>query len=320
MWKGTLSFPRKWIRRVSSDFHHRSHALASPRGVDAPLPGVRHVADGVVEPHVEPFARRLGIVEGNGHAPVRVAGDASRAEVADPAIGDALHVGPPFRMRVEPLLERLREILQAEKPVGRVLQNRRRIVAGDIRFRVDQIVGRILGPTVLAFVPCGFLEPAFWARALDVAVGQESSRLLRVPQFHILLVDVAAFVQIGEERLGGLGMQRPGGTPVEVKRNAEARKSRVVRGVIPVDHLRRADAFLQRRQCNRHAVLIRAADVKHRLAPESQVADVHVRGQIRPRDVAQMNVAVGIGQGPRDQCPCELSLVSHGTPLALVLS
>ena len=150
-----------------------------------PLARIGHVPDGRVEPDVDALVGGISVFHGNGHAPVRITGDAARAQVVDPAVGDALHVGAPFGVPVEPGLQAFRETGQIQEPVPGLTQHGRRGIPGDIGAGRQQFLGGILGAAGLAFIAIGIRVPALGAGTLDITVGQEpfrgSTRVPRIP-------------------------------------------------------------------------------------------------------------------------------------------
>ena len=91
-----------------------------------------------------------------------------------------------------------------------------------------------------------------------------------------------------------------GGAGVDIERDAELFERILDHTVVAVDHLLRGDAFLAGFQGDGHAVLIRAPDEKDLFAFGAEVADVDIGRHIDPGQVADVNGAVGIGQGGGD--------------------
>ena len=287
-------------------------------GVDAPLPRVGHITDGRVEPDVDLLALGFGHIEGNRHAPVRVAGDAAGAEIVHPTVGNALHVGAPLGVGFEPLLELALKLGQIKEPVAGIFQHRHGAVAGDVGTGCDEILRRILSPTALAFVAVGLFIAALRAGAAHVAIRQEAVGLLGIPELNIFLVDVAVLEELGEKTLRGVRVEFPGGAAIDVVGDAQALEGGLVGVVVAVDDFLGRDALLEGRERDGHAVFVRSADIKDGLATQAHIADVDVGGKIGPGDVAKVNVAVGIGERAGDQGALEFLFGRHGDTVPVI--
>jgi len=140
------------------------------------------------------------------------------------------------------------------------------------------------------------------------------------PEFHLALLDVAALVQVQEEGLRGVRVNGPRGPAVDVERDPQSAERLVIGRMVPVDHLLGRNALFERRQGNWHAVFVRPADIQHRMAAQALEPRIDVRRQIRPRDVAEMNVAVGIRQRAGNDGSCVLRFRIHGSSRSLPYS
>ena len=92
----------------------------------AELLGIRHIADGGIEPYIEHLA--LSIVDRHGDTPVQVAGHGAWLQVhVEPALALAVDVGAPLLVLLEdPLLQPVLILVQGQIPVLRLLHHRRR--------------------------------------------------------------------------------------------------------------------------------------------------------------------------------------------------
>ncbi len=279
---GSLVFPPRFPYGLVAD------------GIQAPLPCIGYIADGRVKPHIDTFSDGVLVLHGDGNAPIRIAGNASRPQVIDPPVGDTFHVGAPLGMAVQPFLQARRKPGQIKKPMAGLFQNGRGIIAGNICPWRHQFLGCVLGAARLALVAVRIGIPAFGAGSLDIPVRQKTLQFRGIPEFHGFRVYVTLFVQFTEELLRCVHMQRPGGTAIDIIGNSKVFKRLGVRRMITVDDFPGSDAFFQGRECNRHAVFIGAPDIQDLVAPQPAVPHIDIRRQIGARNMAQMDIAIGI--------------------------
>jgi signal transduction histidine kinase len=115
-------------------------------------------------------SRPLHSGSGIGHAPVEVAGDRPRLEVADEVLAELQDVRPPALAGLQPAAERLGEGRQLEEELRRLDELRR--LAVDLRPRVLEVLRVELVAAVVALVAARPVVAADRAGALDVAVRQ----------------------------------------------------------------------------------------------------------------------------------------------------
>jgi hypothetical protein len=153
-----------------------------------------------------------------------------------------------------------------------------------------------------ALVPARLLVAALVAGAEDVAVGEEHGVLHAVELLARALQEVAVQVEAAEEllaRRGVVGAETRAGPVVETDREA-------VEGALDLlapapDVVGVGDVLLLRVDRDRRAVLVRAADEDDVLALHAQRAHVDVGREVGARDLAEVDRAVGVGEGAGDE-------------------
>ena len=274
--------------------------LAHLRG---PLAGRRDVADRRVAPDVEDLA--LGVdaglrrdVRGHRHAPRQIAGHRAVAEAAGHPRSDlARHVGLPVLLGLEPRLEPGLERAERREPVRRLAGLGRRVAQGALR--LDQLERAQRGATLLALIAVGVRVLAVRAGAHHEAIGEEHLRL-RIVELRLRLDDEVAG-DLPEEVLARLVVDRRAGAAVVIEAHPDRGEVPLGHRVVLVDDLLGRDAERHRELHDRGAVLVRAADEDDVAALEAVVADEDVGGQVRAREVAEVDRAVRVGQRRRDQ-------------------
>ena len=256
------------------------------------------VADRRVQPHVEELARVAGDLEAEVG---RVAGDVPGAQATfavqpllqlglDPGHG---HVAP------QPFAQELLEVAQLEEEVLGLAQLRRG--AGQHRSRFLQVRGRVGGAAVLAVVAVLVGRAAARAGALDVAVGQEHALGRVVELLHRAPGDVAGGVQAAVDRLGHGPVAVRMGRAVVVEGDPEVGEVALVRGLDAGDEVFRRGACLLGGEHDRRAVGVVGAHVPGR-APGHAPGPYPDVGLDVADQVAQVQRAVGVGQGGGDVC------------------
>ena len=261
-----------------------------------------HVADRRVEPDVEVLSRRTGNLEAEVG---RVAGDVPIGELV-------------FARSAQPFLELVgglgRHVVALLRPAAQELLAARvgeleEVMVGRAHFRhgsgnggvgVLEVGWRVGGAAHLAGVAVLVLGPALRAFALDEAVGQEHL-LDRV----VVLLDRAHLDQAGglEFLVDVLGVEA---RLVRVRRvvvvefDMEAGEVTAVLAMDPLDQGLGGDAFLLGAQHDRRAVGVVGADIVALVAAHLLEAHPDVGLDVFD-EMAQMDGAVGIGQGGGDE-------------------
>ncbi len=264
------------------------------------------VTHGGVEPHVEEL---VGLARDPEAEVGRIPGDVPRAQL----VLQEVHLEPVahLRMQVRLLgdppgdlgarLLQVHEIVQRRAPGGVFLAQHAE--------RVLQIRGIVGGAALLAGVSVLVGGPAAGAGTLDEAVRQEAPVLLAVILLDVLLVDQARLGQAREDALGvDAGLVGVGGVEA-VEPDLEPGEVLEVTPVVFGDHLLWGDALLAGVDLDGRAVAVGGAHVHHVLAGELHGAHVDVGHQILDQ-VADVDVAVGVGKGGRDEN------AGHGGPLS----
>ena len=292
---------------------HVGHVLAAlppvapiaPRRRLAPLDRGGDVADGGVEPDIEDLV--LEACLGHRHAPFQVAGDATVAQAfVEPFQRDRADERWPVASGREPVAQPAvegREFQEqmagrAEFDVGR---------ARDRRARRAKFLGVEQRGAALALIAARVGMAAVRAGADDVAIGQEAPVGRRVGLEDRAFLDEARRIEAAEDilRQPPVGLAR--GAREMVERQAEAAIDvglyRMLAGAVVGD--RHAGGV--RRQLDRRAVLVGAAQEQDLVAGLPAKAGVDVGRQQGSGEIAEMLYAVDVGQRAGDQ---ELA---HGT-------
>ena len=255
----------------------------------------RHVADRGVQPDIEILARRIGNLEAEigrvaRDVPVRQAG-------LEPFIELVAHRRLQ-RAAIDPVPQHGLEVSELEKIVLRLALHRDR--AGEGGNRVLEIAGCIGRPADLAGISVLIGGATAWTFALDEAVGQEHILHRVVGLADGASGNVASIAQSGVNQLGEMPVLCRVGSVVVIEADAEAGK---VGGVlIPhlVDLILGRDAALARFQHDRCAVSIVGADIQAFMAAHALETHPDVGLDVL-HQMAQMDGAVGIGQGAGDE-------------------
>ncbi len=173
--------------------------------------------------------------------------------------------------------------------------------AADPAARLDQVLGVELASAVVALVAAGLGVAAVRAGPLDVAVGQEPTRL-RVEELPgDLPVDVAVVAQLPEHVPGDLAVVLGAGGGVQVPRDVELLPVVEELGVVPVDDDLGVDALLVGPNGYRRPVHVRAGHHQHVVAQGAVVAGEDVGRDVDPGHVAQMARPAGVRPGDGDE-------------------
>ncbi len=279
----------------------RRRLLLIPEGVEvealfvAEVAEAAHVADGRVQPHVVVLAGCARDLEAEiggvaGDVPVGEAGVQPLGQLVG---GLGLHLG-----RLDPAAQEVGAGAQLEEMVIGLLAHRRGARNG--RVGIDQVRGLIGGAAHLAGIPVLVLGMALGALALDETIRQEH-RLHRV----VILLDGAHL-----DEAGGLELQvdivgvvlrfrRIGGVIV-VEAHQEAVEIRLMLIPRAGDELLGRDPLLLRAQHDGCAVGVIGAHVPAFVAAHLLEAHPDVGLDVL-HQMAQMNGAVGVGQGAGDE-------------------
>ncbi len=142
---------------------------------------------------------------------------------------------------------------------------------------------------------------AFGAGAGDVTVGEEDARLLVVVLHGALLGEPVVVMELQEEVGCGPGVHRRSGARIDVERNAEPLERLLYDFVVFVHYVLRGDAFATGLDGNGDSVFVGTAYPDHVAPPFAEVADIDVRRHVDSGQVADVDGAVGVGQGRSDQ-------------------
>jgi hypothetical protein len=135
----------------------------------------------------------------------------------------------------------------------------------------------------------------------DVAVGQEAPVDRRPHLTHGALLDQAGGVEPCVEVLGQ-GVVLPAGRAAEmVERQAEAPIDVGLDGMLRIAVVLHVRAGLDRTELGRRAVLVGAADEQHLVSDLAAETRMHVGGQERADEIAEVLDPVDVGQRAGDQ-------------------
>ena len=258
-----------------------------------PLPGGRHVAQRIFEPDVHDLAHR--VIRRQRHAPVQVARDGA---VGQPLVEPALTVVPdvilPVFLLPDPILQPGRHAGKLEVPVV----GRAHLEGAFTGFAagVDQLRGVENGAAGLALVAPGAVRSAMGARAFHVTIGQEAVAGRAVDLVDFPDVETVLFFQAAEIGPGRFVVDGPGSLGEIVVDDAEVFEGALDDGIVLVHEFLGRYACLLGRQGDGHAVIVRSADVDDVPAFQPLVAYVDVAGQMDAGDMADVELAVRVGQ------------------------
>lgn len=148
----------------------------------------------------------------------------------------------------------------------------------------------------MAFVAAGLIVSTFWTGAYDVPVSQEPLFLLGVKVIFGLFFDQPLLVQGVIKLLGCRDVARPSGSAVVVEGKFELIKK------IFIDLMKEVDVLFGRSmchvsaECDRNAMLIRAADIEDVIAHKPLEPGIAIPWQVGPCNVAKVERAIRIGQ------------------------
>ena len=255
----------------------------------------RHVADRGIQPDIEILPRRIGDLEAEigrvaRDVPVRQAG-------LEPFIELVAHRRLQ-RAAIDPVPQHGLEVSELEKIVLRLALHRDR--AGEGGNRVLEIAGCIGRPADLAGIPVLIGGATAWTFALDEAVGQEHILHRVVGLADGASGNVASIAQSGVNQLGEVPVLVRVRGVVVIEPDAEAGEVGSVLDPHPLNlHLRR-DAVLARFQHDGCAMGVVGADIQAFMAAHALETHPDVGLDVL-HQMAQMDGAVGIGQGTGDE-------------------
>ena len=207
--------------------------------------------------------------------------------LVEPLVGDRRREDGPVLLLVDPGPHLVGELRLQEEEVP-ALADLEVGAAAHGRAGLDQVGGVEQPGAVLALVAAGGLVAAVRAGADDVAVGQEAAVVDRVDLLGHPLLDEALLLEPPGEVLGQLLVLLGGAAPEVLPRKPEPLAEIPLDGVLAAAVLGDVEARLERGELGRGAVLVGGADEEDVLAPQAQVAGVHVGGQHRADEVAQV--------------------------------
>ena len=213
-----------------------------------------------------------------------------------------MDVGPPPTLRrLHPRYKHLPKGAQTQEEVLRLPKHRR--LSADPAAPVDQLLRVPELPAPLALVAPGRRVLAGRARPLDVAVGKEAPVRLAVRLLPRLRADVPPVVQRREDVVHHSPVVVRPRAGVAVPGNAEFLPHLQVLGVVPRGQLLRRHPLLLGPDGDGRSVLIAAGHHYHLVALEPVVSGEDVRGQVRPRDLANVRRAVHVRPCYADEDP-----------------
>ena len=266
--------------------------------------GSRYIAYRSVEPHVEHLT--LGALHGHGNAPIEVAAHGAGLEAQiEPALALPVNVAFPLLVALQnPSAEESLVFVQRQIPVLRFAfygHRARHRAAG-----LYELVGRKGRSALLALVAVRAVVAAAGARADNVAIGEERSRLLVVILHRGALDELALVVELAEKVRSRNAVRGRRGARIYVERDAQTAERILDYLVVTVDHRLRRHALLAGLDGDGHAVLVAAAHRHHVAAAHAQVTRVDVRRNVNARQMAYMHGTVGIGQSRSNEVSFEL--------------
>jgi hypothetical protein len=134
------------------------------------------------------------------------------------------------------------------------------------------------------------------ALPFDIAIRKETAAVIAVTLIHLLRVYVTLVIQIEEELLRDAVVQGQGSAGIIVELYSDPAEALLHHRMVAVDDFLGRDLFLVGPDRDGDAVFIRAADVYDVAALQALVANVYVCRDVSPREVAQVQGAVRIGQ------------------------
>ena len=194
-----------------------------------------------------------------------------------------------------PFAQEVLVLVQGQIPVFGFAQHGH--VAAQRRLGINQFQRAQRGATAFALVAVSLFVSAMRTGSGDVTVGQKSVCLFIVVLFADSFNEFAFVVQFFEKGGSRFVMHRRRSTRVNVKRNAEFFKRFFNDVVVTVHNVLRRYALFSCLNGDGHSVLVGAADKQHILSFGAQVTRINVGRNVNPRQVADVNGPVGIGQG-----------------------
>ena len=187
-----------------------------------------------------------------------------------------------------------------------------RVLPGDGGPRVDQVRRLEQARAVLALVAVGALVAAVRAGADDVAIGKKAPVVERIDLVGDPLLEHAVVAKLLGEVPGELGVLRRRAPPEVVERQAETPREvgldLVLLGAVVGD----AETGRVGGELGRRAVLVGGADEEDVVSAKAHVARVHVGGQHRTDEVAEVLDPVDVRQGARDEMSTHRRILQGG--------
>jgi len=271
--------------------------IAAPEGVEVEPSAATevleagHVADRCVQPHVEELAGCIGDFEAEigrvaADIPVLETGIQPLAELVGDFLADVARAGPAA--------QKIRKCRETEKVVLRLPLYR--CCARQHRARVDELGRRVGGPAGFAVVAILIRRCAAWAAALDVAVGQKQALFGVVELAHGAGCDMTVCLQSPVDEFRQLAVFGRMGRIVVVEADVEAFEVRAMFGIDPLDQSFRRFARFLGLEHDRGAMGVVRTDVVTFMATHFLKTHPDIGLDVL-HEVAQMNGAIGVGQG-----------------------
>ena len=245
-----------------------------------PFLGRREVSDHGVEPHVDLLARTEPF-DGYVDSPIDVSRYGPIMEAfLDPSEGEVEYVFAPALAALQPAVELVREVGQAQVEVLCLPA----LGGGprELRLRVYQIDRVECAPAVVALITPCFAITAVWTRSLYVPIRQEPLDLGVEELLGGAPVDEALFMQAQEDVLSHRVMVGRSGRGVQLPFDRQRIPAVDELGVIAIDDLLRGHALLVGTDSDRRAVNVASRDHQHPIARNALVPGKNIRGEIRP--------------------------------------
>ena len=193
-----------------------------------------------------------------------------------------------------PLAERGLPLVEGEIPVA--CGTELGFGAGDCAARIDEVGSVERRAAHLALVAVGLGVVAVGALAGDVAVGEELPGLGVVELLGSLFYELTLVVEMAEEfRRGGV-VYWGSGAGIYVERYTQTVERVFDELVVTVDDILRSHALGASFECDRHTVLVAAADESDGATGQTEVTCVDIGRNIYSGEVTDVYRPVGVGQ------------------------
>lgn len=261
----------------------------------------RQVADGRVEPHVEHLV--LVLLDGNGRAPLEVAGDAPALEaLLEQRARELYRVGGPLALlgsALEPLLVDRLNLGQVDEDVLRLADLGRR--ARDLRLRVDQLRRVKQLPALVALVASRVVVTAQRACAAYESVSEEQALFHIIKLLDCFLVCKLVSLEFVEYILSDARLPLSGRAAEVVEITVEPVVDLLVYSVVMVTDLLRGLALFDGFDLSCCAILVSTTHVERVVAHQAAVASEHISAQDAPNNVSQVRHVVHVWQSRCDE-------------------